>query len=183
MQTLWAETYISSISLYLNQSLAKAGDRLRCSGQARLIAKTCKDVAYKLRNSVRLTRGTTITPGTKAHVVRTLVYTTSHDTLTPTPRTCSIARFTKPRAENSRKPFKASSKKPGVFKALAITTLWCKHLLWTQKSENPCRVRASRKPAMQRYQKTLSSHGMRGGQQIITSRLIFEGARLVGKTD
>ena len=80
IRSLEAETHISPISLHLSQLQAKARERLRNNGQAKLIAKACKEVAYKLRNRTGPTRRITETPGRKKH-------TWSKELVTPPPAT------------------------------------------------------------------------------------------------
>lgn len=50
IQALEAETYVSPISLHLNQLQAKSRYRMQSVGQAKSIAKACKGIAGRLKN-------------------------------------------------------------------------------------------------------------------------------------
>ena len=65
VHSLEAETYVTPISLHLEQLQAKARYRLRHSGQANLVTKICKRVAGNLRNKTGPIRASIETPGKK----------------------------------------------------------------------------------------------------------------------
>ena len=83
IQSLEAKTHISPISLHLNQLQTKARESLRNNGQAKLIAKACKKVAYKLQNQMGPTRQITKTPRWKKHTWSKKLVTPPSATLLP----------------------------------------------------------------------------------------------------
>lgn len=63
VKALEAETYVTSISSYLLHLQANSRYRLRTSGQANVIAKTCEQIAIKIKINTAPRRTAAETPG------------------------------------------------------------------------------------------------------------------------